>query len=91
MANTEQVDVALVGGGDHERNPRDPPGPPGSGLEFAVLERLDGIALESTMAANNAGTGHAANCELNYTPEKHDGTVDINKALVINRAFEISL
>lgn len=60
-------------------------------MKILVLERLGDVALESTKAMNNAGTGHAANCELNYTPEKADGSVDITKALNINGAFEVSL
>ena len=41
-------------------------------------------------AWNNAGTGHAALCELNYTPEKNGGTIDISKALEINTEFDLS-
>lgn len=55
-----------------------------------IVERLDGIALESTDAWNNAGTGHAALCELNYTPERADGSVDIAKAVTINEQFALS-
>jgi malate dehydrogenase (quinone) len=90
-SNVEQVDVALVGAGVMSATLATFLAHLDPDLTFAVLERLDGVALESSKAANNAGTGHAANCELNYTPEKPDGTVDITKALVINRAFEISL
>jgi malate dehydrogenase (quinone) len=46
--------------------------------------------LESSEAWNNAGTGHAANCELNYTPERSDGSVDISKALEVNVEFDLS-
>ena len=60
-------------------------------LEVVVLERLPCIAAESSAPLNNAGTGHAANCELNYTPEAADGSVPITKALAINGAFELSL
>ncbi|WP_370455647.1 malate dehydrogenase (quinone) [Synechococcus sp. RSCCF101] len=56
-----------------------------------MLERLGEPALESSAAVNNAGTGHAANCELNYTPERPGGGLDISKALRINAAFEQSL
>ncbi len=42
------------------------------------------------MGWNNAGTGHAANCELNYTPQRPDGSVDISKALKVNTQFDIS-
>ncbi|NCU17207.1 malate:quinone oxidoreductase [Pallidibacillus pasinlerensis] len=55
-----------------------------------VFEKLDKPAEESSNAWNNAGTGHAALCELNYTPEKPDGSVDITKAININQQFEIS-
>ncbi|GIG35175.1 putative malate:quinone oxidoreductase [Cellulomonas pakistanensis] len=55
-----------------------------------IVERLDGIALESTDAWNNAGTGHAALCELNYTPERADGTIEIGKAVTINKQFALS-
>ena len=49
-------------------------------LTIAMLETLDDCAQESSKAWNNAGTGHAANCELNYTPQRPDGSVDISRA-----------
>jgi len=55
-----------------------------------VLERLDRPARESSGPWNNAGTGHSALCELNYTPQDDDGTVDISKAVVVNEQFQIS-
>ena len=58
--------------------------------EISIFERLDTVAEESSAAMNNAGTGHSAFCELNYTPEKPNGTVDISKALKIASAFEAS-
>ena len=61
------------------------------GLRLLLVERLEGPALESSAAVNNAGTGHAANCELNYTPQQPDGSVATAKALSINAAFERSL
>ena len=54
-----------------------------------VYERLDGPAQESSYALNNAGTGHSALCELNYTPEKK-GKIDVSKALAINEKFQLS-
>ena len=60
-------------------------------LRLLMVERLDAPALESSAAVNNAGTGHAANCELNYTPLQADGTVATSKAVAINAAFERSL
>lgn len=59
-------------------------------LKIEIFERLDVAAAESSDAWNNAGTGHAAFCELNYTPEKEDGTIDVNKAVKISEAFEVS-
>ena len=59
-------------------------------LTIEIFESLNAVATESSDAWNNAGTGHAALCELNYTPQKPDGSVDIAKALPINAAFEIS-
>ena len=59
-------------------------------LRIHVIERLDEVAGESSDAWNNAGTGHAALCELNYTPEKEDGSIDISKALKVDEEFELS-
>lgn len=59
-------------------------------FKIEVLERLDSVALESSDAWNNAGTGHSAFCELNYTPEKEDGSISIAKAIQIASQFEIS-
>ena len=59
-------------------------------LTLAVFERLEDCALESSHGWNNAGTGHAANCELNYTPESPGGTIDISKALDVNVEFDLS-
>lgn len=58
--------------------------------EITIYERLDKIGAESSDAWNNAGTGHSAFCELNYTPRRDDGTVDISKALKISESFEVS-
>jgi len=59
-------------------------------LMVAMFETLDDCAQESSQAWNNAGTGHAANCELNYTPQRTDGSVDISKALDVNTEFDLS-
>jgi malate dehydrogenase (quinone) len=59
-------------------------------LKIHVVERLEGEAQESSGPWNNAGTGHAANCELNYTPQRLDGSVDISKALEVNVEFDMS-
>ncbi|WP_438355032.1 malate dehydrogenase (quinone) [Microbacterium sp. CJ88] len=58
--------------------------------KITVIERLSDVALESSNAWNNAGTGHAALCELNYTPEAPDGSVDPAKAISINEQFQQS-
>src|SRR5271170_2716088 len=59
-------------------------------ITIQIFERLDQAGMESSDAWNNAGTGHSAFCELNYTPQKPDGSVDISKAIKIAEAFEIS-
>ena len=87
----KQVDVLLIGAGAMSSTlgmllkQLDP------SLKMAMVERLDQVAQESTDALNNAGTGHAAYCELNYTPQLKDGSIDTTKALLINSAFELSL
>lgn len=58
--------------------------------QINIYERLDAVAEESSGPMNNAGTGHSAFCELNYTPEHEDGSVDISKAVKIASAFEVS-
>ncbi len=59
-------------------------------LTIEIIERLDHAASESSDAWNNAGTGHSAFCELNYTPERPDGTIDITKAVKVAESFEQS-
>ncbi|MDU7037752.1 MAG: malate:quinone oxidoreductase, partial [Staphylococcus simulans] len=58
--------------------------------EIKVFEKLDASAQESSNAWNNAGTGHSALCEMNYTKEMPDGSLDISKALKINEQFQVS-
>mmetsp|Transcript_24049 Transcript_24049/g.55885 ORF Transcript_24049/g.55885 Transcript_24049/m.55885 type:complete len:545 (+) Transcript_24049:109-1743(+) len=85
----EEVDVVLVGGGSMSLT---------VGLmlkqlqptwKIVLFERLGAVAEESTNGWNNAGTGHSALCEPNYTPDKGD-TVDITKAVVVNENFQLS-
>lgn len=59
-------------------------------LTIEIIERLDVAAAESSDAWNNAGTGHSAFCELNYTPQKPDGSIAIAKAVTIAESFEVS-
>lgn len=88
---TKTVDVLLVGAGAMSTTlgmilkQLDPT------LKICMVERLDHVARESTDGWNNAGTGHAAYCELNYTPEQPDGSINTTKAFAINTSFEISL
>jgi L-2-hydroxyglutarate oxidase LhgO len=49
--------------------------------KISIYERMNVVAAESSNAWNNAGTGHSAYCELNYTPQKEDGSIDVSKAL----------
>ena len=87
---SETVDVVLIGGGImsatlgtllHQLEPD---------WKIVLLERLPDVALESSNAWNNAGTGHAALCELNYMPQAPDGSVDAAKAVSINEQFQQS-
>jgi malate dehydrogenase (quinone) len=59
-------------------------------LSVVMFETLHDCAQESSDGWNNAGTGHAANCELNYTPQRDDGSVDISRALQVNTEFDLS-
>ena len=59
-------------------------------ITIEIFERLDVAAAESSDAWNNAGTGHSAFCELNYTPQRSDGSIDTSKAVKIAESFEVS-
>ena len=60
-------------------------------MDITIYEKLSSCALESSQSINNAGTGHAGYCELNYTPINRQQIVNIDRALKINREFEVSL
>ena len=60
-------------------------------IKIIIIEQLGEVAKESSDGWNNAGTGHAAYCELNYTPQQADGSINTSKAFEINAAFELSL
>lgn len=84
------VDVLLIGGGIMSATL-------GTFLQelepdwsIEMVERLDGVAKESSNGWNNAGTGHSALMELNYTPQQPDGSIDIGKAVTINESFQIT-
>src|SRR6476661_4512597 len=59
-------------------------------ITIQIIERLDVAGTESSDAWNNAGTGHSAFCELNYTPQRSDGSIDTSKAIKIAESFEVS-
>jgi malate dehydrogenase (quinone) len=87
---SKPVDVALIGGGIMSATlgailTRLQPD-----WDIQIYERLGDVALESSNPWNNAGTGHAALCELNYTPERADGTIDIASAVKVNEQFQVS-
>ncbi|KFD00977.1 malate:quinone oxidoreductase [Rahnella aquatilis CIP 78.65 = ATCC 33071] len=86
----KSVDVLLVGGGIMSATL-------GTYLQelepdwsVHMIERMDSVAQESSNGWNNAGTGHSALAEMNYTPLMPDGSVDITKAVAINEAFQVS-
>jgi malate dehydrogenase (quinone) len=91
VPTSRQYDLILVGGGImsatlavllRKANPN---------LKMVVLERLDAVSLESSNAWNNAGTGHAALCELNYMPDDPSGNLpSAEKAISINQQFQES-
>ncbi len=62
-----------------------------SSRSITLVEQGQELAGESSDAWNNAGTGHAGYCELNYTPANPDGSVSVERALAINERFELSL
>ncbi|WP_076679980.1 malate:quinone oxidoreductase [Microbacterium sp. RU33B] len=87
---SEKVDVLLIGGGIMSATLGTLLAELQPDWKIVVYERLHDVALESSNAWNNAGTGHAALCELNYMPEGPDGSVDPAKAIAINEQFQQS-
>src|SRR5690606_38896833 len=85
------VDVLLVGGGVMSATLGTMLTQLYPALKIVMAEQLDQVAYESTDGWNNAGTGHAGYCELNYTPQAADGSVSIERALSINASFETTL
>ncbi|MGC1038864.1 malate dehydrogenase (quinone) [Pantoea agglomerans] len=86
----EKTDVLLIGGGIMSASMGTMLEELQPGWKQIMVEKLDGVALESSNGWNNAGTGHSANMELNYTPERKNGSIDVTKALEINEAFMVS-
>ncbi len=87
----KKVDVLLVGAGVMSATLGKLLAQLDPSLKIMMVERLSKVAHESSHGLNNAGTGHAGYCELNYTPQQPDGSVSINRALSINAAYEVSL
>ncbi|MDO4910935.1 MAG: malate dehydrogenase (quinone) [Corynebacterium sp.] len=85
----DQVDVVLIGAGIMSATLGALLGELEPGWSQLIVERLDGPALESSSPWNNAGTGHSALCELNYTPMV-DGKIQIAKAVAVNEKFQLS-
>jgi malate dehydrogenase (quinone) len=88
---TAETDVVLIGGGImsatlgvllHQARPD---------WSITAYERLDEVGQESSYGWHNAGTGHAGLCELNYTPRRGDGSLDLSKAIMTNEQFQESL
>ncbi len=86
-----KIDVLLVGSGAMSATLASLLSELDPSLSMMMVERLPNVAAESTDAWNNAGTGHAGYCELNYTPMNAEGSIDIKRALAINASFEVSL
>ncbi|MGV9410836.1 malate dehydrogenase (quinone) [Nocardia sp. NPDC003693] len=89
-AKIEKTDVVLIGAGIMSATLGALLRQVQPNWSISVFERLDSAAGESSDPWNNAGTGHSALCELNYTPQNADGTVEIAKAIDINERFQVS-
>ncbi|WP_069161842.1 malate dehydrogenase (quinone) [Nocardia altamirensis] len=87
---TEKTDVVLIGAGIMSATLGALLRQLQPDWSISLFERLDAAAAESSDPWNNAGTGHSALCELNYSPQNADGSVDIIKAIDINERFQVS-
>jgi malate dehydrogenase (quinone) len=90
MTSSSPVDVALIGGGIMSATLAALIKQLQPDWTIEIFERLGDVAEESSNPWNNAGTGHAALCELNYMPEGKDGSLDPSKAISINEQFQLS-
>ncbi len=88
--NKNSYDIALIGAGIMSATLATLLSELDPSLKILILERLDRVAAESSSAWNNAGTGHSAFCELNYTSMDSEGNIDISKAIKIAHSFEVS-
>lgn len=89
MAHKDSVDVALIGAGVISTTLSVMLKQLQPDWSQVLIERLDTPGAESSDPWNNAGTGHSALCELNYTPEVN-GKIDISKAVGVNEKFQVS-
>ena len=90
MNGKSETDLVLVGGGIMSATLAAMLKALQPEMTLEIFEMLPSAAEESSNAWNNAGTGHAALCELNYTPQNPDGSVGISRALVVNTQFDLS-
>ncbi|AJT41277.1 malate:quinone oxidoreductase [Psychromicrobium lacuslunae] len=90
ISQTKEADVVLIGGGIMSATLGAMISKIEPNWSIALFERLDELGLESSGPWNNAGTGHSALCELNYTPAAKDGSVNPDKAIGINEQFQLS-
>lgn len=84
------VDVVLIGGGVMSATLGTLIKQVQPDWSIEIFESRPEVATESTNGWNNAGTGHAALCELNYMPEGKDGSLSVDKAVAINEQFQLS-
>lgn len=87
---TTDIDVALIGGGIMSATLGTVFKKVQPDWSVELYERMDELAEESSNPWNNAGTGHSALCELNYTPAQSDGAINPAKAININEQFQLS-
>jgi malate dehydrogenase (quinone) len=87
---SKNIDVALIGGGIMSATLGTLLKQLEPSWNIHIFERLGAAAQESSNPWNNAGTGHAALCELNYTPQRADGSIDISSAVKVNEQFQVS-
>jgi len=86
----QRVDVVLVGGGVMSATLGTIIKKLEPSWDIVVIEKLSEVGLESSSPWNNAGTGHSALCELNYTPENADGDIVVENAIAVNQQFQMS-